>query len=351
MPSPQNPYQPYAVVHAKANGPDDARPSPADIIRDANIGDELHGKVVLITGATSGTGLESVRAMYEGGATVFATARDIPKMDKIIEQIVSSSHVKDIPRPVAIEMHLDDLDSVRQGAKTFEEKSGGKLNILINNAGVAGVPYGQTKNGFEVHFGTNHVSHFLLFNLLKPLLIVSSKATGTTSRLVNVSSAAHRRSKIRFEDINFAKDPSAYEQFTAYGQSKLANIYMANYINRHYSSQHLIALSVHPGIVHTELGRYMGDAGWDALGGKDRFAKVFKSCVQGASTQIWAAVDPYFEDVAHGGVYLSDCGVAGPAHDGEDDSRPCYAAYAYDEEAEETLWKVSCEMVGIKVED
>ncbi|KAK6431468.1 hypothetical protein LTR95_012373 [Oleoguttula sp. CCFEE 5521] len=351
MPPPQNPYQPYAAVHAKPGGPDDARPSPPGIIRDANIGDALQRKVVLITGATSGTGLESVRAMYEGGAAVFATARDMPKMDKAIEEIVSSSQVNHAPRPVAIEMHLDDLDSVRQGAKDFEEKSGGKLNVLINNAGVAGVPYGQTKNGFEMHFGTNHVSHFLLFNLLKPLLVATAKSTGTTSRIVNVSSAAHRRSEIRFEDINFTKDPSTYAVFTAYGQSKLANIYMANYITRHFASQHLTALSVHPGIVHTELGRYMGDAGWVALGGKEKFAKVLKSGAQGASTQIWAAVDPYFEDVVHGGVYLSDCGVARPAHDGEDDSRPGYAVYAYDEDAEERLWKVSCEMVGIEVQE
>lgn len=118
------------------------------------------------------------------------------------------------------------------------------LTCCIDNAGVMACPPSKTKDGLELQIGTNHFAHFLLFQLLKPLLIQSAKESGTTSRVINLSSAGHRFGGVKLDDINLEKD---YEKWLSYGQSKTANIYMANSIDRHYGFQNLHGWSVHPG--------------------------------------------------------------------------------------------------------
>lgn len=130
MPAPSTPYQPYADVHVNPSGPGDARPTALQIVKDCNAVGELKGKVVLITGCSSGIGVETARALYATGATLFLTARDMPKLEKVIDEIVASSEAKDGPRPRGIEMSLDSLASVRKGAEEFKKASAGKLNIL-----------------------------------------------------------------------------------------------------------------------------------------------------------------------------------------------------------------------------
>ena len=320
------------------------------VLKDCNAIGKLKGKTVLITGCSAGIGIETARAMYETGALVYLTARDMPKLEGVIEDIVKNAEYnKDGPRPQGVEIHLDSLESVRKGTGDFKQKSGGKLNILINNAGVMAAPYGTTKDGLEMQIGVNHFAHFLLFQLLRPCLIQSAKESGMASRVINLSSAGHRTSGLKFNDKasldnwNSGKD---YHKWQAYGQSKTANILMGNAIDRQYGSQNLIGLSVHPGGIRTELMRHLSQEDYDAFGDPERLAKIFKSPSQGAATSVWAAVSDHFEG-KNGGRYLADVGECGPIRENAGWRESGYAAWAYDETAEEKLWKVSCEVVGV----
>jgi NAD(P)-dependent dehydrogenase (short-subunit alcohol dehydrogenase family) len=152
---PQTPYQPYASVHQETKGPGDDRPTALQIIKDCNAAGTLKGKTILITGTSSGIGVETARALYETGAQLFLTARDIPKLEKVIEDIVSNSSAKDVPRPQAIEIHLDSLASVRDGAEDFKKRSNGQLNMLICNAGVMACPQAKTQDDLELQIGTS----------------------------------------------------------------------------------------------------------------------------------------------------------------------------------------------------
>lgn len=157
MSPPTDPYQPYKSLHQELKGPGDSRPNSIQILKDCNAIGAFKGKTVLITGCSSGIGVETARAMYESGATVFAAARDIKKLQGVIEDIVKNAQFnKDGPAPQMVELHLDSLEGVRKGAEEFKQKSGGKLNILINNAGVMAAPYGTTKDGLETQIGVNH---------------------------------------------------------------------------------------------------------------------------------------------------------------------------------------------------
>ena len=196
------------------------------------------------------------------------------------------------------------------------------------------------------------MSHFLLFQLLKPLLLNSAKESNTTSRVVTVSSSGHRMViDPTFADINFTADPTKYTKFAGYGQSKTANVYLASAIHRRYGAQGLTALSLHPGGIQTELGRHLDEEDIAAMGGWDSFAKIFKSPEQGAATTVWAAVSPYFEDVKNGGYYLSDVGVCGPIPPNAAVAASGYAPHVYNEANEENLWKISSEAVGVPSDD
>jgi NAD(P)-dependent dehydrogenase (short-subunit alcohol dehydrogenase family) len=162
------------------------------------------------------------------------------KLDDIIKDITTNAKFnKDGPAPQPIEMHLDSLESVRKGVEDFKSKSGNKLDILIGNAGVMAAPYGQTKDGFETQIGVNHMSHFLLFQLLKPLLLESAAKSGITSRVVLLSSAGHRTSPVLFSDkagLDSWNKGENFEKWKSYGQSKTANIWMANEISTQVES-------------------------------------------------------------------------------------------------------------------
>ncbi|KAF2170139.1 hypothetical protein M409DRAFT_64492 [Zasmidium cellare ATCC 36951] len=345
---PENPYRPYNDVHKDTKGPGDARPTALQIVKDCNAIGKLQGKTILITGCTAGLGIETAKALYETGATLYLTGRDVPKLNKIIDDIVSNGTNKTNPRPEALELHLDSLSGVRKAAADFKTRSQ-QLNILICNAGVMACPYTKTADGFELQLGTNHFAHFLLFQLLKPVLLKSAADSGTSSRVITVSSAGHRYGGIRFDDMDFS-DGKTYEKWTAYGQSKTANIYMASSIERHYGSQNLHGLSLHPGGIKTELVRHMEQSELDAMGVNDRFANMFKSPAQGAATQTWAAVSEHFEG-KNGGRYLAECAECGPMADGAEVGADGYGPHVYQPELEEKLWKLSYEAVGLPVED
>ena len=202
-------------------------------------------------------------------------------------------------------------------------------------------PQGKTIDGFETQFGTNHLAHFLLFQLLKPLLL-SSSTSSFNSRVIAVSSSGHRAGGIQFDDYNFEK--SAYDPWAVYGQSKTSNIYMANEIDRRYGAKGLHALSLHPGGIKTGLQDHLGAAMQEMMTKNQEVTRQMKSTEQGAATTVWAALSKELE--GKGGSFLEDCAIAPPVQ-GSNPMAVGYAPHAYNEEGEKRLWADSCKMLGL----
>ncbi|CAI4214196.1 unnamed protein product [Parascedosporium putredinis] len=351
----------YAQLHANPSGPGDARPTALQIIQDENLlAGKLTGKIALVTGANVSIGLESARALHAAGMTVYLGARDPVKGEAARLDILASSASSSTPSsaPVhVLQMELDSLASVRRAANEFLSKEP-TLTIFIANAGVMATPEGRTRDGFETQFGTNHLGHFLLFHLLKDRLLAGSSPE-FHSRFVSVSSMGHRGSEIRFHDgvdggPDYAFDaPGSYNPWTAYGQAKTANIYLANEIERRYgsgsSNPRLHALSLHPGGIWSNLQQHVGAdviESWKAAEGLNDF---MKSPAQGASTSIYAAVSAEWE--GRGGRYLDNCLETGPVREGLaplDFSDNGYAPWAFDVQKATKLWEESCRLVGVQ---
>lgn len=292
---------------------------------------------MLITGCSSGIGIETARALKATGAHVFVTARNISKGQKALSDILEPGKLD------LLLMDLNSLASVRNFAAEFLKASEGKLNILINNAGVMATPEGTTEDGFETQFGTNHLAHFLLFQLLKPALL-SSSTPSFNSRVVAVSSLAHRYNEPKLSNIMLTGE---YEPNRAYSHSKTANIWFANEIERKYGSQGLHALSLHPGGIWTGLQEHVAEqvAAWKEVPSVNL---MMKSVEQGASTTVWAAVAKVWE--GKGGRYLEDCQVSPPFPENGQILDHGYTKWAYDPESEAKLWEMSNEYVGFKEE-
>lgn len=205
-------------------------------------------------------------------------------------------------------------------------------------------PETKTVDGFERQFGVNHLAHYLLTRLLLPALIETSAATPEfNSRVVNVSSSAHRMGEVRLDDYNFDK-PDSYQPWLSYGQSKTANIWMANYLDRVLGAKGVHAYSLHPGGIKTGLAQYLDEETrktWDV----PEFAKQFINVEQGAATSTWAAVGKALE--GKGGLFLECCGAAGPLVDPSDLFAPGSAPHAFDAAGEKTLWELSAKLVGV----
>jgi len=325
----------YEKVHEAPNGPSDARPTALEIIKDENLEGQLVDKVILITGCSSGIGIETAHALATTGATLFLTARDIGKAKKALADLVTS------PRVHLLELDLSSLASVRACASNFLSTSQ-KLNIFIANAGVMSCPEGRTEDGFETQFGTNHLAHFLLFQLLKPALLASSTAE-FNSRVVILSSLVHHWGKINFDNLNL---DGAYDPVVAYSQSKLANLWTSNEIDRRYGTKGLHAWSVHPGGIWTGLWQHTSDEDTNTLLNDAMLSRLFKSPQQGAATTVWAAVAQALE--GWGGKYLENCQVSKPFKSTDGPWGPGYGTWAYDAGEEARLWKKSLELVGLE---
>lgn len=328
----------YVHLHTTPSGPGDARPTALQIIQDNNLLGELSGKVALITGISSGIGIETARALKATGMHVFGAVRNMSKATAAL------AHDLEPGKLDLLELDMNSLSSVRACANTFLERSA-TLNLLVTNAGVMMTPEGRTADGFETQLGTNHLAHFLLFQLLKPTLLASA-TPGFASRVICLSSAAHRDTTINFANINM--DEGAYDPVAAYAQSKLANVYMANAIERRFAQHNLHAFSVMPGGIWTGLQDSLPQGVVDAWKGDEGFQAAFKSAEQGAATTVFGAVDRELEGM--GGLYLEDCGVAGRAVEEENLGLPGYGRRAFCEGDEERLWGWSCRMVGVEVE-
>lgn len=339
-----SPTSKYYSLHATPRGADDARPTALRIIHDENLEGQWTDKTALITGGSAFIGAETARALHATGATIYITVRDKEKGQKVIDDIMKSDPNNKAPIHM-IEMALDDFTSIRQGAEEFLKESGNKLNLLICNAGVMATPKGLTKDGYETQFATNYLSHFLLFQLLKPALLASSTPE-YNSRVVMVSSESHRQGEIRFDDYNFTE---GYHPMKAYGQSKTATIYMANGIDRRFGAKGLHALSLHPGAIRSNITahvRKMAEPMWEIPSVKARE----KSPAQGAATTAYAAVSSEWE--GKGGRYLSNCMEMGPfeGKEGFEVMDEGYAPWVYDQDKQDRLWADSLKMVGIEEE-
>ncbi|KAL6717294.1 hypothetical protein ACLMJK_005209 [Lecanora helva] len=324
----------YVSVHQNPKGPGDSRPTAIDIVKDEGLQGKLVDKVALITGCSSGLGIETARALNVTGMKLFLGVRDIGKGQAALSDILEPGRVQ------LLKMDLNSLDSMRATAAEFLEKSK-TLNILINNAGIMATPQGKTADGFELQFGTCHLAHFLLFQLLKPTLLASS-TPGCNSRVVSLSSSGHRAGGIRVDDYNFEKGD--YTPWAGYGQAKTANIYFANEVDRRYGPQGLHGLSVMPGGIMTGLQTHVPDAVKDRWSSDETMKNYMKSPEQGAATTVYAALSRDWE--GKGGKYLEDCAEAELCQASGSTSGG-YAPHAYDEQAEKRLWIDSLRFVGI----
>jgi NAD(P)-dependent dehydrogenase (short-subunit alcohol dehydrogenase family) len=302
----------------------------------------LHGKGILVTGVSAGIGVETARALAARGAHVVGAARDLTKAKTATEQVRKDAEVNRGSFEL-VELDLANLKSVRTCADRLLANDE-PFDVVIANAGVMATPFGHTTDGFETQFGTNHLGHFVFVNRIAPLI----RAGG---RLINLSSAGHRFSNVDLQDPNFERTP--YEPFVAYGRSKTANILFAVAFDRRHHKRGVRAAAVHPGGIHTELGRYVDPSRikgiFDQMNkelaaeGKPPFQ--WKTIPQGAATSVWAAVVAPADEI--GGRYCENCHVGHVVPDDVTISAISEGVrgYALDPNTAEALWKKSEELV------
>lgn len=292
-------------------------------------GIDLTGKVAIVTGGYSGLGLETTRALAGAGAHVVVPAR----RPGTAEQALAGVNGVEVD-----ELDLADLASVRAFAERFLA-SGRSAEIVINNAGIMACPETRVGPGWEAQFATNHLGHYALVNLLWPAIAHDG------ARVVSVSSAGHRRSPLRWDDVMFER---GYDKWEAYGQAKTANALFAVQLDALGQAAGVRAFSLHPGGIRTPLQRHltteeMVAAGWiDEQG--NLIASGFKTPEQGAATEVWAATSPQLQGM--GGVYCEDCDIAElvPA---DDTTAGGVREYAVNPDQAARLWALSAELTGI----
>ena len=292
-------------------------------------GIDLHGRRALVTGAASGIGVETARALASAGAETVIAARDLAAAERTAADIRATTG-----NPAVSVARLDLLD--RGSVDQLVRGLAGPLHILVNNAGVMAVPeLRRSPEGHELQFATNHLGHFRLTLGLLPAL-----RTAGGARVVSVSSRAHLNSPVIFDDIDFRDRP--YDPALAYAQSKTANVLFAVAAARRWSSDGIEVNALHPGaIADSNLSRYYDRAELDALRASGRY--TFKTLAQGAATSVYVATSPRLNGVA--GRYFENC-----QEDPPDDPTAAgtdaagVAPYALDPEAAERLWSVSEQM-------
>jgi len=291
-------------------------------------GIDLTGRRVIVTGGASGIGIETARALAGAGAEVTLAVRDLAAGERTAEDIVATTGNKQV---LVARLDLADQSSVAGFTAAWD----GPLHILVNNAGMMASPEMRTPEGWELQFATNHLGHFALTTGLHRALAAAGGA-----RVVAVSSSAHLRSPIVFEDIHFRE--REYEPWSAYGQSKTANVLMAVEATRRWADDGITANALMPGGIRTNLQRYVSDEELERLRAQSAGAGVsWKTPEQGAATSVLLATSPLLEGV--GGRYFEDCNEAEPHQSG---TRRGVAAWALDPEAATLLWQVSVETLA-----
>ncbi len=290
---------------------------------------DLSGKVIIVTGGNSGLGYESVKAFAEKGAEVILASRSIEKGEAAKSEIGAEKGKINI-------MHLDLMDfaSIKNFADAFKANYQ-RLDVLLNNAGIMTTPYFLTKDGLEAQNGTNHFGHFALTGYLIDLL-----RNTPGSRVVNVSSNAHKWGEMDFNNLLF-EDGKDYTPIKSYGRSKLANLLFTYNLQSRFEKEniHSMAVAAHPGSSQTNLGRYIeGKFLFKAL--RPLISLMSQDQAQGALPQIRASVDP---DVKGGDYY-------GPKGLGEMTGLPVLVPSnkaSHNKEDAIKLWDVSEKLTGV----
>jgi NAD(P)-dependent dehydrogenase (short-subunit alcohol dehydrogenase family) len=302
-------------------------------------GKDLSGTSVFVTGANSGLGRETSRAMAAKGAHVVMAGRDQDKLDEAATAICIM--VPDAQLDT-ITVDLGSLESIRAATARARQRFA-KIDILINNAGVMACPFLHTHDGFEMQFGTNHLGHFALTGELFPLI-----ERGNLKRIVNLSSRGHHMGPVDFDDPNFAQRP--YDPWASYGQSKTANVLFSVGLEQRFAVLGIHAYAVHPGGIETNLGRHMTQEMRDALmariSSRDT-SFAWKTIPQGAATSCWAATAAELEGGSGigGGVYCEDCHVA---EIDDESASGGVRSYAINPSYAEQLWSLSEDLTGVK---
>jgi len=290
-----------------------------------NVSADLSGKTVIITGANTGIGLETAKALAKMNANLILACRDIKKGNEAVKNVEAflntTSHKNTID---FMELDLANMKSIRNFAASFNAKYSA-LDILINNAGVMHTPRQNTSDGFEMQIGTNHLGPFLLTRLL----IEKLKST-KGAKIINLSSRAHMRGgPIELDDINWEK--REYSSIQAYSHSKSASILFTIELQKRLKDTGIQVFAVHPGVVDTDLLRQ-----WPPVVqtlGHFILPIVAKTTLEGAQTTICAAVSKSFD--GFGGSYLSNCEILAAEPHATD---PTYA---------KKLWNISSSLVGL----
>lgn len=304
---------------------------------------DLKGMRYLVTGISSGIGLETARSLVSHGATVIGAVRNLAKAEAATARIRESAPER-AGRLDLVELDLASLKSVLACANKLLD-SGRTFDAIIANAGVMATPFGRTVDGFETQFGVNHIGHFGLINKIEPLLIDGG-------RLVVLSSQAHRVADIDLEDPNFERQ--AYDPFVAYGRSKTANALFALAFDGRHRDRGVRAASVMPGNSLTELARHFSQEELQSLLDTVQKARAdaglppseLKEIPQAAATSIWAAVVADKDRI--GGHYLEDCAIA-QINDTANPFADGARQYALDIDRAEQIWSKSEELIGAVV--
>ena len=251
---------------------------------------DLSGRLIVVTGANSGIGLEATRVFAAKGATVVMGCRNLHKAETARDELVAQNPTADL---VVSELDMADLRSVRSFAGRTSEQFN-EIDVLLNNAGIMAVPFDTTADGFERQFGTNHLGHFALTGLLLPRLLDAEAA-----RVVTVSSIAHWEGTLDFDNLQF-DGGNGYSPWTAYRRSKLANLVFANELDRRLrAAGHAVAsIAVHPGVSNTGLFDHWRQPWWGKLA-QPIVNLVLQGSDAGALASVRAATDPS----AKGGQY------------------------------------------------
>jgi NAD(P)-dependent dehydrogenase (short-subunit alcohol dehydrogenase family) len=291
---------------------------------DVSDGVDLTGRRAVVTGGSSGIGIETARALAGAGAAVTLAVRSMEAGQRTADDIVATTGNKQV---LVEPLDLTDRGSIAAFVACWD----GPLHILVNNAGVMAAPEKRTPEGWELQFATNHLGHFALATGLHRALAAEG------ARVVSVSSAGHLFSPVVFEDIHFRHRP--YDRWSAYGQSKTANILFAVEASRRWANDGIAANALMPGSIPTNLTRYITDEDIDRARARAGMTTIDrKTPEQGAATSVLLAASPLLEGVAS--RYFEDCNEAAP-NPNPPGTGTGVAAYALDPDAAALLWTVS----------
>jgi NAD(P)-dependent dehydrogenase (short-subunit alcohol dehydrogenase family) len=293
-------------------------------------GVDLSGKSAIVTGAASGIGIETARALAGAGAGVTLAVRDTVRGGEVAGEIARTTGNEQVEVGT---LELTDPASI----DAFADAWSGPLHILVNNAGVMALPERTlTAYGQETQFATNHLGHFRLAVGLHDALAAAEGA-----RIVSVSSSAHLRSPVVFDDLNYSF--LQYDPWTAYGQSKTANILFAVGVGQRWADDGIVANALMPGSIRTGLQRHIDQEWYERIREEIKDIAPAKSAEQGAATSVLLAASPLVDGVS--GHYFEDVNEARVIPNRGGLGTKGVAGYALDPANAERLWDVSLELI------